>query len=87
MHYIFTAAKGVCNCDLQVKSDYGLYDWQEGVPGQSTPQICQYGVIGQYITRYCDENVTWKEDISKCPTIVTYQFNQLNAEIKNVTDF
>ena len=42
--------------------------------------------IGQYITRYCDVNLTWREDISNCPTVVTDQINQLNVALNNVTE-
>ena len=81
-----TLANGFCSCDLSVKSDRGIYDWQEGVSGQNVSQMCQYGIIGQYITRYCDVNLTWREDISNCPTVVTDQINQLNVALKNVTE-
>ena len=79
-------AHGFCSCDLSVNSDHGIYDWQERVPGQHASQMCQYGIIGQYITRHCDENLTWREDVSKCPTLVTDQINKLNAAIQNVRE-
>ena len=68
-------------------SDRGTYNWPEARPNHIDSQLCQYGVmIGQNITRYCNTNLTWTEDSSKCPTVVTNQFAQLNAIIKNVIE-
>ena len=66
-------------------SDCGTYNWTEAVSNHTDSQMCQYGVmIGQNITRYCNTNLTWSEDSSKCSTVVTHQFSQL---LKNVTVF
>ena len=81
-----TVDNGFCSCDLSVESIRGIYDWQEGVPGETISQMCQYGIVGQNITRTCNANRTWGEDNSKCPTVVTRQINQLNAAIANVTE-
>ena len=69
-----------------MESNRGIYNWQEGVPGQEISQMCQYGILGQYITRYCDESLTWREDNSKCPSVVTFHIIQLNAAIINVAE-
>ena len=85
LHDSSVAQKGFCSCDLSVKSDRGTYDWPEREAGQNISQMCQYGIVGQNITRICNQNLTWGENDSTCPTVVTYKINQLNAAIKNVT--
>ena len=70
---------------LSAISDRGVYNWQEGVPGENISQMCQFGTVGQFITRSCDENLVWRENDSECPTVVTDQINQLNATLQNVT--
>ena len=66
-------------------SDRGTYNWPEAEPNHIDSQMCQYAVmIGQNITGYCNTNLTWTYNSSKCPTVVTDQFTQLNSEIKNV---
>ena len=77
-------AKGFCSCDLSVESNRGIYDWQEGVPGQEKSQMCQYGIVGQYVTRRCNETLAWSENNSMCPSFVTDQINRLNTAIINV---
>ena len=81
----FTIAVNTCSCDLNSSSGgCGIYSWPEAAIGQTISQMCQYGVVGQNITRLCNGDLTWTEDASQCPTVVTYQFRQLNAPIQNV---
>eukprot|EP00731_Ephydatia_muelleri_P003801 Em0001g3801a len=35
------SANGFCSCDLSARSDRGIYDWQEGVPGQNQTLTAQ----------------------------------------------
>ena len=64
----------------------GTYSWPEAVDGQTVSQMCQYGIDGQNVTRYCDGQI-WTEDASKCPTVVTKQFKDLGSVIQNVRFF
>eukprot|EP00731_Ephydatia_muelleri_P018402 Em0011g442a len=73
-----------CSCDLNVKNKGGTYSWPEAVIGQTVSQMCQYGVFGQNVTRYCS-GPTWIEDASVCPTVVTKEFSILNSTIQNQT--
>ena len=84
-HQYTLTAYGFCSCSLNVNNGRGTYNWPEALVGGFTSQMCQYGVIGQNVTRNCIENMTWTEDASMCPTEVTDQFNQLNKAIKNVS--
>ncbi|KAL5476198.1 hypothetical protein EMCRGX_G026114 [Ephydatia muelleri] len=75
-----------CSCDLNLSNgDRGTYSWPEVATGQTISQMCQYGVVGQNITRFCNGDLKWTEDASQCPTIVTSQFNELNTAIQNQT--
>ena len=79
------AAMEFCSCDLKSSNgDHGTYSWPEIETGQTISQMCQYGVVGQNITRLCKEDLKWTDDASQCPTIVTSQFKDLNTAIKNV---
>eukprot|EP00731_Ephydatia_muelleri_P018411 Em0011g451a len=73
-----------CSCDLNVKIKGGTYSWPEAVIGQTVSQMCQYGVFGQNVTRYCS-GPTWIEDASVCPTVVTKEFSILDSTIQNQT--
>ena len=74
-----------CSCDLNSSNGgSGTFSWPEAAIGQTISQICQYGVVGQNITRLCNGDLTWTEDASQCPTVVSNQFRQLNAAILNV---
>ena len=74
-----------CSCDLNSShGDRGTYSWPEIGICQSISQMCQYGVVGQNITRLCNGNLTGSDDDSQCPTIVTSQFKDLNTAIQNV---
>ena len=64
----------------------GTYSWPEAVDGQTVSQMCQYGVVGQNVTRYCNGQI-WTEDASICPTVVTKQFKELGSVIQNVKFF
>ena len=64
----------------------GTYSWPEAVNGQTVSQMCQYGVDGQNVTRYCNEQI-WTEDSSTCPTVVTKQFQELSSVLQNVRLF
>ena len=79
------AATEFCSCDLDSSNGgSGTYSWPEAAIGQTISQMCQYGVVGQNITRLCNGDLTWAEDASQCPTVVTKQFRQLNTTIQNV---
>ena len=67
-------------------SSEGTYSWPEAVDGQTVSQMCQYGVDGQNVTRYCNGQ-TWTEDASVCPTVVTKQLKELRALLKYVRVF
>ena len=74
-----------CSCGLNSSSGgSGTHSWPEAVIGQTISQMCQYGVVGQNITRVCNGDLTWTEDASQCPTVVSNQFRQLNAALQNV---
>ena len=78
-------ATEVCSCDLNSSNGgSGTFSWPEAAIGQTISQICQYGVVGQNITRLCNGDLTWAEDASQCPTVVSNQFRQLNAAMLNV---
>ena len=81
---VIVVAVGFCSCDLNIDNGRGMYNWPEAMAGQTVSQMCQYGIAGQNITRYCNKNLTWTEVASLCPTVVTNEFNQLNTAIKNV---
>ena len=75
-------ANVVCTAVLNsTNGDRGAYSWPDAAVGQTISQMCQYGVVGQNITRLCNGDLTWTEDASQCPTVVTNQFKQL---IQNV---
>ena len=77
-----------CSCDLNSSiGDRGTYSWPEIATGETISQMCQYGVVGQNITRFCNGDLKWTEDALQCPTIVTSQFNELNTAIQNVPKF
>ena len=81
----FTIAVKTCSCDLNSSNGgSGTYSWPEAAIGQTISQMCQYGVVGQNITRLCNGDLKWTEVASKCPTVVSNQFRQLNAAIQNV---
>ena len=74
-----------CSCDLNLSNgDRGTHSWPEVAIGQTISQMCQYGVVGQNITRLCNGDLKWTDDASQCPTIVTSQFKDLNTAIQNV---
>lgn len=75
----------MCRGDINVSSIQGTYSWPEAEPGQSVSQRCQYGGADQNITRFCNGNLTWIEDASKCPTVLSVQVNQLNMLVENVS--
>ena len=80
----FTAASGFCSCALNANNQGGSYNWPEAVAGQTVSQMCQYGVLGENVTRFCSGQ-TWLEDASVCPTVVTKEFSELNLKIQNVS--
>ena len=79
----FTSGDGFCSCALNINNKGGTYSWPETVVGQTVSQMCQYGELGQNVTRYCNRQV-WMEDASVCPTVVTKEVNQLSLTIQNV---
>ena len=79
----FTAEGGFCSCALNDNNKRGTYSWPEAVVGQTASQMCQYGVFGQNVTRYCSKQV-WMEDASVCPTVVTQEFSRLSSTVQNV---
>ena len=71
----FFTATEFCSCDLNSSSGGSeTYSWPEAAVGQTVSQMCQYGVVGQNITRLCNGDLTWTEDASQCPTVVSNQF-------------
>ena len=75
----------MCRGDINVSSIQGTYSWPEAEPGQSVSQKCQYGGADQNITRFCNGNLTWIEDASKCPTVLSVKVDQLNMLVENVS--
>ena len=80
---LFITVNRFCDCALDETNRGGTYSWPEAEEGQNVSQMCQYGVDGQNIIRYCNGQ-TWKEEASMCPTLVTKQFKEISSEIQNV---
>ena len=80
-----TIADGFCHSELSVNNGRGIYNWPPLLIGETISQVCQYGAIGQNVSRHCKSNWTWTEYAALCPTEVTNRFNQLNEVFKNVS--
>ena len=80
----FSNLGGLCRSEVNVSIIQGTYSWPYKKPGQSVSQKCQYGSAGQNVTRLCNGNLTWTENASKCPTVLSAQLNLL---VENVCIF
>lgn len=75
---------GLCRGEFRATLQV-TYRWPDTEPGHSVSQLCQYGSADQNITTFCNGNLTWTENASKCPTLVSVRVNQLNILVENAS--